>query len=192
MMMRNGSSAAIVWLCLLAGCTTTQGPDAHFRGAGSSANVYVAPGARKVAKMAVLPFKAPTELIGQSVSDQFVTELLHAGRCEIVERSQMASVLGENELSLSGLTTGQAAHIGQMMGADAVMTGTVDEYGEQAHRGKTLPVVGITARIIDCSTGKILASVDAAQSASSGATPLSQHSRKIVHEMMAALYAKWR
>ncbi len=183
--------AAGLSLVILAGCATSSGPAAHFAGAGSGANVFVAPGNKHVTKVAILPFKAPTELIGQSVSDMFLTESLRAGKYEVVERSQMAQVLGETELSLSGMTTAQAVQAGTLLGADAVMMGTVDEYGTTAQRGSAYPVVGISARLVDCGSGKIIWSVDLAKRASSGSTTLSQHARAVVHEMMAALYREW-
>lgn len=172
------------------GCAST-GDHAHFMSTPTDANVYVAPGYRNIRKVAIMPFKASTELIGNSVSDMFVTESLRAGRYELVERNQMAHVLGEAELALAGLSQAKAAQLGNMLGADAVIVGTVDEYGTVAQRGKTYPVVGITARMIDCESGKVIWSVDLAERSDSSATPLSQHARAVVHEMMSALYRKW-
>lgn len=174
----------------LAGCASSS-DDAYFRKTETEANVYLSPAAKKANKVAVLPFKAPTELIGVSVADLWVTEVLRSGRYELVERSQLNQVLNEAELALSGLSAQRAAEMGQMMGADAVIVGTVDEYATVAHRGKTYPVVGITARLIDCASGKVLWSVDLAQRASDASTTLPGLSRKVVHEMMAALYQKW-
>jgi len=178
-------------LCLaVVGCASTD--EKYFTRTHSDANVYVSPRARKlhIEKVAIMPFKAPTELIGASVSDMFVTDCLRAGRYELVERGQMAQVLGEAELALAGLSASSAAEVGNMMGADAVIIGTVDEYGTVAQRGKTLPVVGISARMIDCKSGKIVWSVDLAERASSYKITLPEHARDLVHEMMAALYQK--
>jgi curli biogenesis system outer membrane secretion channel CsgG len=139
-----------------------------------------------------MPFKGPTDLIGQSVSDMFVTEILRSQFYELVERSQMANVLSESELSLSGLSANKAAEVGGMMGADGVMIGTVSEYETVAARGRAIPVVGISARLIDCKSGKIVWSVDLAKRASSSGMTLSEHGRDVVHEMMAGLYKKLR
>ena len=80
-----------------------------------------------VRKVAILPFKAATELIGLSVSDMFVTEMMRAGRYALVERSQMTQVLKEAELALTGLTAAGAIEVGKMLGADGVIVGTVDQ-----------------------------------------------------------------
>lgn len=141
---------ATVSLALVTGgCASTDSPSAYFRGAGSDSNVYVAPGHTSIRKVAVLPFKAETELIGSAVSDQVVTELLRTGRYDLIERSQIARVLGEQELALAGLSASRAAEVGAMLGADGVVIGTVTEYGKIAARGKTYPSVGIACRLID-------------------------------------------
>jgi TolB-like protein len=154
--------------------------------------VYVAPEKFRIAKVAIMPFKAATELIGASVSDLFVTEMLKAKKFELVERSQMAAVLGESELALAGLSAAKAAEVGSMLGADAVWIGTVDEYGTVAYRGHPYPVVGITARLIHCESGRVVASVDHAARAETRDATLPQHARRVVHEMMSGLYANWR
>ena len=170
----------------LAGCAQT-GPGGHFGSAGRNANVFVTPEQRDVQTVAVLPFQAATELIGSSVSDMFVTELLRMHRYQLIERGQLSGVLGEAEVALSGLTSGQAAQLGQMAGADAVIIGSVSEYENIAERGRSLPVVGISVRMIDSGSGRILWSVDHAERGSRGST-LAEHARAVVHEMTAALY----
>jgi TolB-like protein len=182
---------SVLAILVLVGCASTD--EKYFLDTESDANVYVAPtGSKSISKIAIMPFKGPTELIGQSVSDMFVTEILRSQYYELVERSQMANVLSESELSLSGLSATKAAEVGGMMGADGVMIGTVSEYETVAYRGRTLPVVGISARLIDCKTGKIIWSVDFADRSDDRSMTLSEHARHVVHEMMAGLYKKLR
>ncbi len=175
----------------MAGCTTTDPSAVYFKGAGGDSNVFVAPGHAEVRKVAVMPFKAPTELIGVSVSDQVLTELLRTGCYELVERGQMAKVLSESELALAGLSAAKAAEVGKMLGADGVVIGTVDEYSMVAHRGGTYPAVGISARLIDCASGKVMWSVDLARRAEKDSTTLAEHGRQVIHEMVSALYRNW-
>ncbi len=108
---------AMLGLCGLMGCASYPTNRGHFDRAGRAANVFVAPGHSGTGRVAVLPFRAATELIGASISDMFVTELLKTRRYEMIERSQLSNVLGETEIALSGLTSGQAAQLGQMAGA---------------------------------------------------------------------------
>lgn len=170
-----------------AGCAANDPAAAHVRGAGTGSNVYVAPGHVAVRKVAVLPFKAPTELIGAAVSDQILTELLRTGRYELVERSQLAQVLGEQELALAGLSAGKAAEVAAMAGADGVIIGTVSEYETAAQGGRTVPVVGISARLIESRTGRILWSADLSRRGSGGLT-ISEHSRVVVHDLIGGVF----
>ena len=67
------------------------------------------------------------------------------------------------------------------------MIGSVDEYGTVAYKGKTYPVVGISARVIECSTGKIVLSADMGCKAKDASLSLAEHARSVVREMMAAI-----
>jgi len=165
--------------------------DPYFRKTRSNANVYVAPVASAIEKVAILPFKAPTELIGSSVSDIFVTEMLRAKRYTLVERGQIDRVLGETEFALSGLSESAAIEAGKMMGADGVILGTVDEYAPVAYRGRSYPTVGASIRLIDCDSGRVMWSVDHASRSEDPADTLSLHARVVVHEMVAALVQNW-
>ena len=174
---------------VLAGCASPSGGSGGV-GTGEP-NVYVSQEAAGVDKVGILPFKAATTLIGSSVSDMFVTELMKMNRYELVERSQMSGVLGETEVGLSGLTSGQAAQLGQMIGANGVIVGTVSEYETVAMGGRTYPVVGVSVRLIDSTTGKILWSIDHSERGGRGDT-LSQHARVVVQHMANALNKQLR
>ncbi len=167
---------------LLTGCANPSEAEV----AGQS-NVFVSPDYRDVQRVAVLPFQAETQLIGASVSDIFIAELLKFGRYELIERGQLNNVLGETEVALSGLTAGQAAQVGQMLGADAVVLGTVSEYETVAQRGHTLPVVGVNVRMVDAASGRILWSTNHAARGQRGDT-LAQHARKVLQAMARDLY----
>lgn len=183
-------------VAVVAGCLSIASASAqdakYFARTKTDANVYVAPVASSISKVAVLPFKAPTDLIGSSVSDIFVTEMLRARRYTLVERGQIDRVLGETEFALSGLSESAAIEAGRMLGADGVILGTVDEYGTVAHRGRAYPVVGASIRLIDCDTGRVMWSVGHARRADSPLDTLSGHARDVVHEMVAAVVQNWK
>ncbi len=187
----SGGVGVVLAALWFVGCAT-DGLEAYFRDVDPKTNVYVAPNPPRVEKVAMMPFKAPTELIGTSVSDMFVTEFLRIGRFHLVERSQMANVLNESELALSGLSESKAAEVGNMLGADAVVIGTVDEYATTAKGGKSIAVVGISVRMIDCKSGRVLCSADLAKRGENGDITLGEQSRVVVHKITASLYQKWR
>jgi TolB-like protein len=111
-------------------------------------------------KVAVMPFKAQNELIGNSISDMFTTELLGAGLFELVERNQISKILEEQALNLKGVTTSQQAiKVGKILGVQGVIIGTVPEYGYKAVGSKKEPSVGLNIRIIDVEDGTILWSI---------------------------------
>lgn len=187
--MKRNRLPILALVSVLAGCAS---PSGYSSGSGTDdPSLYVSREAADIDKVAILPFKAATTLIGTSVSDMFVTELMKMNRYELVERSQMSGVLGETEVALSGLTSGQAAQLGQMVGANGVIIGTVSEYEMVAMGGRTYPVAGISVRLIDSSTGKILWSIDHAERGGRGST-LAQHSRAVVQTMARALNRQLR
>ncbi len=180
----------VALIVLTSGCASTR-MDPYFTEKRSEANVYVSPVREDISKIAVLPFRGPTELIGSSVSDMLVTEMLRANKYTLVERSQMAGVLSETELSLAGLSESKAVEVAKMLGADGVVIGTVDEYSTQAKSGKTYAVAGVSTRLINCTSGQIIWSADLAKMAESAHVPLSQHGRAVVHELVCGLYQNW-
>ena len=176
-------------LCLLTGCGTMGNP--YFMGTASDAVVFVKK-TQGIESIAVMPFQAPTELIGSSIADSFVTELMYFDdRIEMVERSQMDQFLGESELSLAGLSTSQAIKVGKMAGADAVVVGTVSEYEMRAIKSKTYAEVGVSARLIDCETGRVLWSATLSRRADSYKDTLAWHAQKVIHELMSGVYREW-
>lgn len=175
------------WL-FVSGCASPT--EEYFLDTDTDANAHVVAKV-KIEKVAVLPFKAASELIGSSVSDMFVTELLRTDKYELVERGQMDQVLSESELALAGLSASKAVEVGNILGADGVVVGTVDDYSVITSGRHSFPVVGASARLIDCKTGKVVWSVDLAKKAEKKEVALAVHARAVVHEMMAALYRRW-
>jgi fibronectin type 3 domain-containing protein len=124
--------------------------------------IYVNPnaGRRLYQKVAVMPFRAPVELAGASMSDLFATELLYTHKYELVERSQMEQVLGEQALGLKGVTESAAAmRVGKLLNVQGVIVGTVPEYGSKASGKAELAAIGLNVRMIDVNDGSIVWSV---------------------------------
>ncbi|OGW60470.1 MAG: hypothetical protein A2V83_09180 [Nitrospirae bacterium RBG_16_64_22] len=154
------------------------------------ATIYVSPVAsqRIYQKVAVLPFKAPTDLIGSSISDLFATALLKTNKYNLVERSQMEQVLGEQALGLKGVTESAVAiRVGKMLGVQGVIVGTVPEYGSKASGASELSAIGINARMIDVSDGGVVWSVsDSAISPSP--IGLSSFAKRMVDNLVSQLF----
>ncbi len=124
--------------------------------------IYVSPnaGKRLYQKVAVMPFRAPAELAGASMSDLFATELLFIQKYDLVERSQMEQVLGEQALGLRGVTeSALAMRVGKILNVQGVVVGTVPEYGSKASGKSELAAIGLNVRMIDVNNGSIVWSV---------------------------------
>jgi curli biogenesis system outer membrane secretion channel CsgG len=105
-----------------------------------------------------------------AAQDVFVTELVKSGKFRVVEREQLAALMEEKNLTLSGdVDPNTAVQIGKLLGVNYLLTGSVTEYGvtdKGAHgrsigrlpgfaAGKRSFVAAVNARLIDTSTGEI-------------------------------------
>jgi len=118
--------------------------------------------------------------IGKGISDMLVDKLLKDGRYRLVERSALDKILAEQNFSNSDRAdSNTAAKIGKVLGVDAIIIGSITQFGRDDQHtnvggggyglgrfgiggvgaSKAKAVVGITARVINVSTGEILASV---------------------------------
>jgi curli biogenesis system outer membrane secretion channel CsgG len=117
--------------------------------------------------------------IGKGIADMLVEELLQTGHIRLLERKQIQSVLGEQDLANSNradVTASQAAALGKVLGAKLLITGTITKFGSEEHNlggsagvmagrffggagaKKTTADVALTARVVDASTSEIRAS----------------------------------
>lgn len=111
---------------------------------------------KAVGKVAVLPFAGHR---GDNFSDH-VTHGLVARGYAVVERSNLNAILKEQGLHLSDLVEGRGdlRRIGQLLGADTLVLGSVvpiTVYVSGATSGK---VSGASVRFVSVSTGEVLAS----------------------------------
>jgi curli biogenesis system outer membrane secretion channel CsgG len=107
----------------------------------------------------------------EAAQDVFVTELVKSGKFRVMDREQLAALMQEKNLALSGdIDPATAVKAGKLIGCQYFLTGAVTEYGAtgtEAHGpgvgglpgfsgGKKTFVAAMNARIIDTETGEIL------------------------------------
>jgi curli biogenesis system outer membrane secretion channel CsgG len=101
----------------------------------------------------------------EAAQDVFVTELHKSGKFRVVEREQLAALMQEKNLSLSGdVDPKTAVRFGKLLGVNYILTGAVTEYGNTdvggggggVFAGKRKFVAALNARLIDTSTGEIV------------------------------------
>ena len=106
--------------------------------------------ADEVYPTAIFPFAERGEGVkgyGMKISDILFAQLVADPELYLVDRQDMEKMLGESEISLSGLVTpGQAVQVGQLTGAKILVTGSVIE------ADKTLYLV---AKIIGTETSQV-------------------------------------
>jgi curli biogenesis system outer membrane secretion channel CsgG len=121
-----------------------------------------------------------TQDIGEGISDLIVDELVNDGSFRVIERKRLDAVLAEQNFSNSERADPSAktvAQLGKALGVKYLVVGSITKFGtEQSNKSfggggygsayglgqvgtaKGKANVAITARIIDTSTGEIMAS----------------------------------
>ncbi len=122
----------------------------------------------------------------QGVSDLLTNKLVNSGRYTVIERSRIADVLAEQNLAVAGrIDPNTAAQVGRVLGADAVVIGSVTRFNldERGGGGSILGIGGsgnrrtaeveLTARIVNTTTAEIVAAVQGSGSESQGTANVS-------------------
>ncbi len=116
--------------------------------------------------------------IGKGVADLLVTNLVKDGSYSIIERKALDKILAEQNFSNSDRANpATAAKIGKLLGVDAILVGSITQFGNEtknlglggvggnwgghglggfSHKNSKA-IVGLSARLVDIDTGEILA-----------------------------------
>jgi curli biogenesis system outer membrane secretion channel CsgG len=120
--------------------------------------------------------------VGKGISDMLVQRLVQDGKYSVIERSALDKILAEQNFSNSDRADAStAAKIGKVLGVDAIIIGSITQFGRDDQHtnvggggfggfgsryglggvgsSKAKAVVGITARVVNTSTGEIMAAV---------------------------------
>lgn len=116
--------------------------------------------------------------IGKGIADLVVTELVKDGTYSVIERKALDAVLAEQNFSNSDRANATtAAKLGKMLGVNAIITGSITQFGTEdkgikiggiagklggfgggkVGTSKGIANVVVDARLIDVNTGEILA-----------------------------------
>jgi curli biogenesis system outer membrane secretion channel CsgG len=119
--------------------------------------------------------------VGKGIVDLLVTGLVKDGTYSIIERKALDKILAEQNFSNSDRADpSSAAKIGKLLGVDAIIEGSITEFGNETKKtnlgggggnwhgfgvggfghSNSKANVAITARIINIDTGEILAAAD--------------------------------
>jgi len=140
--------------------------------------------AREKLKIAILELdylnkSGASDPLGKMISEFLTTAAVNTGAFSIAEREQLAKVLKELELNQTGMVSeGDAREIGRMVGAKAILTGSVSRIGN---------AMRIDARFIDVESGNIMAAAEQIISNASDMESISDGARGIMHTLVAKL-----
>ena len=116
--------------------------------------------------------------VGKGITDLLVTYLVKDGSYSVIERKALDKIMAEQNFSNSDRANpNSAAKIGKLLGVDAIIVGSITQFGNETKNTKiggggggfggfgvggfghknSKAIVGIDARIVDIDTGEILA-----------------------------------
>ena len=117
--------------------------------------------------------------LARAAADALTTKLVQTGKFRVIERQQLDKILHEQDLADTGrIDPSTAARIGKVLGVQAVIIGSVTEFGISETGGR-IPQIGrwkwghgiggkvvtgkttVTARLVDTTTGEILGAYEA-------------------------------
>lgn len=114
-----------------------------------------------VRKIAVLPFENFTadKYAGEKIRRITITELLSIG-ADVIEPGEVTRLLKDSGImSIHSMKTKEIQKVGEGLGVDAVMLGSVEAFGISRGINVTYPEVTINLMLIDTGSGKIIWSV---------------------------------
>jgi curli biogenesis system outer membrane secretion channel CsgG len=118
--------------------------------------------------------------VGKGITDMLVEKLVKDGKYSVIERKALDKILAEQNFSNSDRANpATAAKIGQILGVDAIIMGSITKFGRDdksksigglgigprafgiggVKRSEAKAVCAISARVVDTNTGEILAAV---------------------------------
>jgi TolB-like protein len=110
-----------------------------------------------VKKVAVLPFSniSDTKNAGKIVADVYVTELFKSDRFLVLEPGNVRQFMIQERVGTIGeMELDRLKVLGRRLRVDFIVVGTVDEF-DPGRRGGA-PVVSVTARMVETSSGRIV------------------------------------
>lgn len=133
-------------------------------GCRSGPTVYIHPNAdfSLIKKVAVLPFDNLTQdrFAADKVQKILTTELLSIGAFEVVEPGQVLKGLRDQGIeNPSAMITPQIKKVGEGLGAQALIFGTVVDFGESRVGTNPSPEVTVQLRLVETQSGVTLWSV---------------------------------
>ncbi|HEX8960725.1 MAG TPA: GNA1162 family protein [Geobacteraceae bacterium] len=152
-----------------------------------------------VKTVAVLPFVNLSKDLQASdrVRDVFTTSLLATGAVYVIPTGEVARGIAATGLAnIGNPSVDEAIKFCRMVKADAVITGTIREYGEIRSGTASSDVVSLSLQMMEGQTGKVVWSASTTQGGitfldrllGGGGRPLNVTTEKAVHDLINKLF----
>lgn len=131
---------------------------------GVKSKVYMNPNTNFgfIKRVAVLPFENLTSdrFADKKVRDVFVTSLLSTELIDVPELGEVLKALESQGIASPEAVTGDVAKsLGQILGVQGLVLGTVEEYSVNRTMAGSFPEIAVSLRMIDAKTGNIIWSI---------------------------------
>jgi hypothetical protein len=149
--------------------------------------------------VAVMPFVnlSRETVAGDRVRDVFVTMLLTTGAVYVVPHGESMRALGATTVAQpSSPSIDDVVKLGKVLKVDAIVTGTVREYGEVRSGTSSGNVISLSIQIMETATGKVVWAASSTQGGvstadrllGSGGTPMNQVTEAAVNDLLNKLF----
>jgi len=112
-----------------------------------------------VKTVAIMPFVSLTRdpVVAERVRDVFITRLLSTGAVYVVPVGEVARGVARGEIQNPGApSSDDIVKIGGIIKTQAVITGTVREYGEARSGTVSANIISLSLQMIETQTGKVV------------------------------------
>ncbi len=182
-------AAAMLLAC--SGCAARRGAEVTFHEPDMDFSL--------VHTVAVLPFAnlTPVQAAGERVRDVFMTMLQATGSVYVLPPGEIGRGLSRVSVTNPAAPSpDEAAGLAKALGADAVITGTVLEYGETRSGSATANYIALSVRMMEAKTGRVVWSASSTQGGvgatkrlfGGGGEPMNEVTAKAVDDLLDKLF----
>lgn len=151
--------------------------------------------------VAVLPFNNLTreQMAPERVRDVFMTMLQATGGVYVVPPGEVGRGISRLNIERpTTLTTEEVVKFAKLVNADAVISGTVSEYGEVRSGTTNANVVSVSLQLMEAQTGKVVWTASSTKGGISmtdrlfggGGEPMNRVTQKAVDDLLDKLFGK--
>ena len=187
-----------IWTCALllvalAGCAAKRGAAATFHDENMDFSL--------LRTVAVLPFAnlTATQTAGERVRDVFATMLQATGSLYVLPPGEVGKGIARtNPATATAPSAEEVVAFAKAVGADAVLTGIVLEYGEARSGSASANYVSIGVKMMEAKTGKVVWSASSTRGGvgaaerlfGGGGKPMNEVTARAVEDLLDQLFAK--